>query len=306
MFSLNTFSVARLNNAEACAFYNNVQRVINDLDPDNFPMPADLQSQYGTKLQKLIDQVYNSSASAYTAAMQTADKKRCSIYRRIRLKLQTVLYTESGDATYAYRDVIEADLLGKYGSDVPQMALQEKTAILKGFVYDVQNTLSTAGMQAVGVSSDVTALDDANEAFVNAYNSRTSERAEAEQGLTLSLRNDLLSIFKQTAYLALYYANSTLTTDAAKTSECQKFINYANQLLAEAKTRFMIRTGAVSDTTDTDSADTSAVTDAATTSGTASSSGTSGSTTSGTSSSSGTTDSSTGDGKFVDGVYMVE
>ena len=304
MYSLNSFSISRLNNAEITAFFINLQRALNDADPDNLPVSADLQSSYGTTLQKLIDQVYNSTASEFTAAMKAADDKRDLIYRRIQLKLKQVSYLESSDTAYSYKDTVEAEILGKYGANVPMMAYQEETAIIKGFIYDVQNKLSTAGMQALGVSADITALEDANQAFIDAYNSRTNEKAAGDTGLTAELRNTMIGYYQQITYAVLFYANNTETANAAKAAESQTFLALINVLLADAKKRYNVRTGNSDESDDsTDDASTDATADSATDS-TDSSASTSDSSGSSSGSTSGST--STGDGKFVDGVYMVE
>ena len=182
MFTINTFSISKLNNAEVTGFYINVQQAIMSGDPSKIGL-TDVMEPYQNTLKKLIDQVYTTTGSEFTAAMLEADTKRDQTYKRIRLRLQMVEVAEDSPAIKAVKDVVKTHLLAKYTAKVPQLPYQEESAILRGFLFDLNDKLGDEGINALGINDDLLALEDANNAFITAYNQRATERAEGDTGL---------------------------------------------------------------------------------------------------------------------------
>ena len=193
MFTINTFSISKLNNAEVTGFYINVQKAITTADASKLGL-SEVMTPYGTTLEKLIDQVYTTTGSEFTAAMLEADVKRDQTYKRIRLRLQMVEVAEDNPSIKAVKDVVKTHLLAKYTSKVPQLPYQEESAILQGFIYDLNDKLGSNGINALGISDDMAALEDANDSFIAAYNQRATERAEGDTGLTLKLRQEMYAM----------------------------------------------------------------------------------------------------------------
>jgi len=237
MFSINSnFSISRLNNAEITAFYINVQKAITTNDPTKLGVVGILPA-FGSKLQELIDRVYVSQGSEFTAAMKAADDRRCLIFRRIRLRLQMVEVAEQNEALLAIQDVVRAHLLSKYVATVTSKAYQERTSILQGFIIDLNEKLGDTGIATLGLAEDITALEDANNEFIAAYAQRTAEKAEGNMGVTLRLRDEMYDIYLQMIYTVQYLANSTDEANAEKATACQAFIAHVNVLLSDAKKR---------------------------------------------------------------------
>ncbi len=241
MFTINPFSISKLNNAEYTGLMINIQKAIITADPTKLGL-AEVLPNFGTTLQKLIDQVYTTSGSEFTAAMLNADDKRDQTYKRIRLRLQMVEVAEDNPAIKAVKDVVKAHLLSKYTSKVPQLPYQEESAILRGFIYDINDKLGDDGIEALGIGDDLSALEDANNAFIAAYNQRATERAEGDTGLTVKLRQEMYALYQQVCFVTQYLANSTETANAEKATACQGFIAVLNVLLADAKKRYNQRT----------------------------------------------------------------
>ena len=237
MFSVSTnFSISRLNNPEVTAFYINVQKAITTNDPSKLGVTMVL-SAYGAKLQELIDRVYVSQGSEFTAAMKAADDRRCLIFRRIRLRLQMVEVAEQNEALLAIQDVVRTHLLTKYVASVTARAYQERSSILRGFILDLNEKLGDSGIATLGLADDITALEDANNAFIAAYAQRTAEKAEGNMGVTLRLRDEMYDLYLQVIYTVQYLANSTDEANAEKATACQTFIAHVNVLLSDAKKR---------------------------------------------------------------------
>ena len=244
MFTINTFAISKLNNAEITAFFINVQRAMSN--PENLGV-ADVATTFGETLQKLIDQVYITSGSEFTAAMQAADFKRDQIYKRIRLRLQLVELADDNAPLSALRDTVKTHLLGKYGSSIPQFAYQEETAIIKGFLYDINQKLSESDLETLGIAEDVALLEQANNDFIGAYSSRSAARAEGDRGVTLKLRGEMIDLYQRICFSTQYLANSTLEENAEKAAACQTFIGIVNVLLEDAKRRYIQRTAGGTD-----------------------------------------------------------
>ena len=237
MFSINSnFSISRLNNPEITAFYINVQKAITTNDPSKLGVIGILPA-FGSKLQELIDRVYVSQGSEFTAAMKAADDRRCLIFRRIRLRLQMVEVAEQNEALLAIQDVVRTHLLSKYVATVTSKAYQERTSILQGFILDLNEKLGDSGIATLGLAEDITALEDANNEFIAAYAQRTAEKAEGNMGVTLRLRDEMYDIYLQMIYTVQYLANSTDEANAEKATACQAFIAHVNVLLSDAKKR---------------------------------------------------------------------
>ena len=237
MYTINSFSISKLNNAEVTGFYINVQKAVSTSDTAKLGL-TEVMPAYADTLQKLIDQVYTTTGSEFTAAMLEADVKRDQTYKRIRLRLQMVEVAEDSPAIKAVKDVVKTHLLAKYTSKVPQLPYQEESAILQGFLFDLEDKLGDEGMTALGISDDMAALEEANNAFISAYNQRATERAEGDTGLTLKLRQEMYALYQQICYSVLFLANSTLTENAEKATVCQAFIAVLNVLLADVKKRY--------------------------------------------------------------------
>ena len=237
MFQINSnFSISRLNNPEITAFFMNVQKAVSNNDATKLGV-TDIMPAYNTKLQELIDRVYVSQGSEFTAAMKAADDRRCLIFRRIRLRLQMVEVAEQNEGLLAIQEVVRTHLLTKYVANVTAKAYQERTSILQGFLYDLEQKLGDTGIETLGLNDDMAALEEANNAFITAYAQRTAEKAEGNMGVTARLRDEMYDLYLQVIFIVQYLANSTDTANAEKATACQAFIAHVNVLLSDAKKR---------------------------------------------------------------------
>ncbi len=237
MVSINSnFALSRLNNPEFTALFVNMQKAINTATPENLGI-GEMYPAYNAKLQELIDRVYVSQGSEFTAAMKAADDRRCLIFRRIRLRLQMVEVAEQNEALLACQEVVRTHLLTKYVANVTSRAYQERTSILKGFVLDLNEKLDEDAIEALGLANDIAALESANNAFIAAYAQRTAEKAEGNLGVTQRLRDEMFDLYLQLTCIVQYLANSTDTANAEKATACQGFIAHVNVLLSDAKKR---------------------------------------------------------------------
>ena len=233
MILVSSFSIQRLNNAEITGFLINVQKLISQSTASALGIDSTVNTAYNEALRQLVDQVYTTQGSLHTTAMQEADKKRDLIYKRIRLKLQAVEVAEEGSPLQKIADKVQTLLLARYGAGVPSKPYQEETAILQGFLFDLHDKLDDDDVELLGLEGDITRLEQANNAFIEAYQQRAAEKAEGDVARTLKLRAELTDLYAQVCVVVQFHANGT---DEQATS-CQEFIRHLNVIVADAKYR---------------------------------------------------------------------
>ncbi len=73
MYTINNFSISKLNNAEYTGFMINVQKAVSTSDTAKLGL-TEVMPSFADTLQKLIDQVYTTTGSEFTAAMLEASR----------------------------------------------------------------------------------------------------------------------------------------------------------------------------------------------------------------------------------------
>ena len=241
MLTIFSFSLSRLNNAEFSGFCANLKKLINKLDPETLGLSESMVTGFNQKHLELVDRVYATTGSPTTAMMQEADERRGLLYKRIRLKLMTVEVAEKGSSLLAIKDVVVTHLLSKYGANVPSMAYQQETAVVEGFIFDLRNKLTDEQAEELGITNDIVALENANNAFADAYSQRVGERVADETAKTLRIRQELNEMIQLMFLHAQFYANSTEAAHKAHVEPCQQFVLYASELMSDAKKRLDAR-----------------------------------------------------------------
>ena len=259
LHSINLFSFTKLNNQEFAGLMINSQRLISTATASALGIEPAVNTAFNDRLRELNDQVYAPAASAVTATMQAADAKRSTIFRRIRLKLQTVEYAEVGSSLLKVADKVRTELLSKYTGRIATMPYQEKTAVLQGLLFDLHDKLDDDDVELLGLEGDITRLEQANNAFVEAYQDRVNERAEAETEKTVRLRTELTELFATICYTLQFMANSTDEANSQKAEACQQLMRQLNVVLAETRARYLqrrkLQNGSDDASSDTDEGD---------------------------------------------------
>ena len=245
MFTINTFALSKLNNAEFVGYCVNLSNLVERAEASKLGLETELVSQFTAVKQKLIDQVYSTVGSQYTAEMKAADIKRDKIYKRIQLKIQIICEAEEGSQMLQFKDRLEASILSKYNYAVMSMAQQAESAVLQGFIHDMRAFFTEDDLDDMGLATDLTNLESANQEFIAAYANRTDERAASDIGLTVKLRTQMQEIIAQLCFTVQYLANSLVEANADKAAACQSFIASLNVVLADVKKRWNQRTSGV-------------------------------------------------------------
>ena len=254
VFTVNKFAISQLNNQEFCGFMLNLQKQIASTTSAAIGIEEAVNTAFNDSMRKLVDQVYTAASSTLTIEMRVADTKRSVIYRRLRHKLGVVNMAEEGSSLLKLTDRVNNDLLGKYGTRVAQMPMQEKTAVLQGFLYDLHSCLDDDETEVLGIEGDITRLEQANNAFVAAYQERVNQRAADETEKTARLRAELTDLYQNIVFTLQYLANSTVEANAEKTEACQQFVKQLNVLLNEVRSRYLARKNRGNEVTDDEGA----------------------------------------------------
>jgi len=253
MYTITQFSIAKLNNAEFVGYCVNLGNMIVRAEATQLGIETVLAADFESTKQKLIDQVYAATSSQYTIAMKTADAKRDKLVKKIFLLFQSICLEEQGSSVYTLRQKLETSILSKYSAAMTSMPQHEESAVIQGFIHDIQTEFDEDDIDDMGITSLLSNLEIANSDFITAYNDRSDERAAGDLGLTVKLRSQMQEIVTQIYFTVQFYANSALEANATKATACQDFIASVNVVLADVKKRWTQRTGnepASSDTTD--------------------------------------------------------
>lgn len=238
MLKITNFAHSRMNNAEYLAYAINVQKLIVEAGADALGLSADLETKYDAKLTELTDQVYYSRRSPLTAACQDANYNRAQVFRRIRYKLLAVENCVDDPALSACKDVVEASLLTPYTTEILNKPMQEQTAIMTGFIYDLRNLLVTSDRSALGITAEIDELEMENNNFIAAYNERAAFQAKMGILRTQRLRNEMSTII-DVANLQIQLNANDSTCDFY--AACVKYVNDINVIIRDVIRRLRQR-----------------------------------------------------------------
>lgn len=254
MISVNSFSIQRLNNAEFVAFTMQLNALIESTGSEKLGFDSTTMMSFASLLKKLNDQVRYAASSAYTQQMNDFNSRRVQVFKRIYYRLKIVEASEQNQDLLDIKNLVETQLLKVYPLSVTRLPFQEFTTVLAGFILDLKQKLDEDAIDVLGIMSDVTALEMANNAFIQAYNERSTERA-ANSGRTAELRQQMNELYLSMCYQLNYIVNSSLEANKTKAEACVPFIQVLNAVLADTKRRYNQRMNALHGATGEDDND---------------------------------------------------
>ena len=241
MHKISAFGFYQLKNAEHVSFFSNVQLAIDKAGVATLGIESELYANYVKAVAVEQDIVNRSQASVYTPEMEALDKERDRIFRLVRGKLQTTQYVSDNSPVKPFVTIIDKNLLTKYAADVTQAAYQEESALIAGFILDVNNFIGEDGIEACGIAEDLFELEEANKKFAEQYHDRVGEKAGTEDELTKNLRKATEELYNHLVLYVEYKANSDASTEVGKANIT--LIAHIDQLIADVRSRYNARTG---------------------------------------------------------------
>ena len=234
-------NLALLKNAEHIQYHANIRSVIENLDAEEMGMPSTIYNPYRQAINQEQDIVNKATGSIYTPQMQEADQLRNDCYRRIYRKLMVCELEPEVTTQRKAWPTIEKHLITPYGLSVTQLPMQEKSAVINGFVLDARNQLTSEEVKAAGIDGDLDDMDSANMRFQRLYQERLSEKADWEPGYPATCRANTDAAWKLVYTFLNWMANDPTEANKTKAALCLEAVNKINTLTEEARQRLTFR-----------------------------------------------------------------
>ena len=245
MLKISTLSFAQLKNAEHVSFFNNVKVAIDKIGTTTLGITEAQMAPFCLALDTEQDIVNRAQSSIYTPEMKAMDEERDRLFRLIRLKLQACTLASPGSAAAKLASTVDRYLLAKYNNEVCTLPYQEESAVIAGFILDVNNFLGEEGIETLDIVRELASLESANRKFSDQYNERVTEKSGSSAELTKTLRGETEEQYHLLCAHLEYKAN--LDTTAVGLS-CGSLLGIINQLIADARYRLNVRLGKADDT----------------------------------------------------------
>ena len=210
-------------------------------EPEAIGLEQTVYAAFAQAISEEQDIVNKASGSVYTQEMQIADAERCNVYRRIMRKLTVCEFEAADSVQHMAWPVIERNLVVPYGLSVVQLPLQEKSAVITGFIMDARNQLTSEQLQKVGITSDLGQLESANTKFVSMFQERISEKSSQVAGYNSICRANTDAAWKHVYTLLNALANSTDESKKSQTACAVDVVNKINTLTEETRQRLTYR-----------------------------------------------------------------
>ena len=186
---LTTFSPSRFNVNFHVAFHHAVLIRLQQAGAENLGILQQELDAYESAIEAEQDCVRKTYGSAITVEIQTLDQERDNLFRHIRNRLINLANSSNAELS-ALAPLAEEKLIALFGADIPNMGMQEESALIRGFVGDAQQFFTTDQLTKMGIKEDLIQLASLNDQFEEKYLERIDEYATQEKGLAERLRQD--------------------------------------------------------------------------------------------------------------------
>lgn len=124
--------------------------------------------------------------SLLTTKIQEADRRRDRAVSGIRQVVEG--YTSHFDPALAEDAERVKRVFDKYGSSIQDLNYSDQTGVMKSLAEDLQAAPISASVNRLGLTAWVTEMKDSNNAFVDLYGNRTTEKSQKPTATMLELR----------------------------------------------------------------------------------------------------------------------
>lgn len=228
--------LALMKNAEHVQFHSNVRNIITTATPDKLGLSNDVFNPYRDAILAEQDIVNRALASIYTPQLEEANTKRVAIFRMIRYKLNAVnsLTADAYPNVVKLQSKVQNALLNVYKASICNLAYQELSSTLAGFVLDCRELLTDEEVETLTIDADLDDLESANIKFGRLYQQRITERA-ADPVYTSDLRAATDLAYKRLVLHLNALANDPTAANKAKADAASEVVSSINQVIKEAK-----------------------------------------------------------------------
>jgi len=230
MENVKTISLTSLTNVYHVSFHSSVSNLVQTFTAAELGLDSNLFEQYKYQIVREQDLVNRTTASDKTVLIRTSDTERCRIFRYVLGTISNMKYSNVPEIVQG-APVAESKILSKYGLSIVKEADQKKTALIRGFVFDVQQFLR-GYITGLGIESALTALTTANESFQTSFLERVDEQATVSMS-SKELRAQTDHSYQKIVVAVNYFASLDTATDETSVTRreyCQVFIKDLNTL----------------------------------------------------------------------------
>ena len=245
MLKINSLTFTQLKNAEHVSFHNNVKVAVEKIGITTLGLTEAQYGAYTAKVDEEQDIVNRAQSSIYTPEMKAMDEERDRLFRLIHLKLQACLLASPGSAAAKLASTVDRYLLAKYSNEVCTLPYQEESAVIAGFILDVNTFLGEEGIETLEIEREMASLETANRKFADQYNERVTEKSGTSAEITKTLRSETEEQYRLLCLHIEYKANNDTASEG---QACASLIGIINQLVADARFRLNVRLGKAEDT----------------------------------------------------------
>ena len=292
MYKISSASLSTMTQADFQGFCSQYDGLLTTYGDTSLGIEQTFIDQFRSLLESYSDCCKETTASVLTAQLQTADELRTRLYRGVRAQLANCRNASKTEVTSLYPRILRC-VLNVYGADITSESVNKKTGYISGFVRDVRK-LGTGNLQTLGITADLEALSQANQAYLEQSVQRSVEEGQTPKAVAKKLREQLVDCIDVMDSSLFYWANLVQPATDQQTiyqELSRQFINALNDVIS--RIRRTARADSSAETTGTGTTAENSGTTSGTTSETASGSAESGSTESGNN---GTTESGSSSG----------
>lgn len=237
MNSILKMGVTRLTNTYHISFHASFYNLVNEAGADQLGIPQNMIEAYKAAIDREQDLVNRSMTSDKTAVIRQHDQERDRLYRFI-YNVLTNTENSADPAVVELYATVEAKILSNYSPSISREGDQKETALIRGFLLDIDSFLGNAAVAKLGIREAMNKLAEANEAFQMAYLSRVQEQAESGTGVALECRARTDEQYQSIVTVLNYYASRRDSSDETVMSfyvNCMSFIPNANMLIKRVR-----------------------------------------------------------------------
>lgn len=234
MLKLSTFKHSSMTNAYHVSSHASFLNLLTNHGAADLGISATLLTDYQAAIEREQEAVKRAVASDKTPAIRLADETRDRLFRFIRNTLSNMENSPDA-ATAAAFATIKTKVLDLYPAGIVHEADNVQTAHVRGFIVDINEYLEPSLRDAIGISTALSLLADANETFQQRYLERIDELAAAPAAYTKECRTQVDALYRRIVTSLEYRAARTDATDETERTYCtraQAFIGIANELIA--------------------------------------------------------------------------
>ncbi len=179
MVKVNNFSFSKLTNVYHVSMNSSVFNMIEAMGASKLGLSEATVNAYKLAIDQEQDLVNRTTGSDKTGVINQYDAERSNLLRYVLNVLSNAKF--SNDKTLAEAvQTIDSKILAKYGLNIVREATQKKTALIRGFVLDVEQFLHSY-IGKLGIEKALSDLTTVNEAYQTTYLSRVSEQSASSK-----------------------------------------------------------------------------------------------------------------------------